>query len=58
MRKVLQERRMLNVLKEALRAWIRADAEQIPPLERQRRLSEARRLTGEAVSRGLLERPS
>ncbi len=49
------ERRLVDSLKAALRAWLRADAESIHPSERERRLSEARRLTGLAVDKGLLK---
>lgn len=39
---------------EALRAWVRADAEGLPEVQREARLREARRLTGVCVGKGLI----
>jgi len=48
-----RENGLLSACTDALRAWIRADREGLSPSARERLLTEARRLTGIAVDRGL-----
>ena len=45
---------LLELYAEALRAWIRADKPGMPEALREKRLRQARELTGRAVDKGLL----
>jgi hypothetical protein len=48
------QRLLFDAMREALRAWIRADKEGLPTSLQAVKRSEARRLTGVAVTKGLL----